>query len=48
MLADTRAMGEVLAAKEIPAIVDIWGFDVNHDWPWWQKMLPYELERMGA
>jgi esterase/lipase superfamily enzyme len=48
MLADTRAMGDVLAAKRIPAIVDIWGYDVNHDWPWWQKMLPYELERMGV
>jgi esterase/lipase superfamily enzyme len=48
MLADTRAMAEVLAAKAVPAIVDIWGYDVNHDWPWWQKMLPYELERMGV
>jgi esterase/lipase superfamily enzyme len=48
MLADTRAMGQVLAAQGIPAIVDIWGHDVNHDWPWWQKMLPYELERMGV
>jgi esterase/lipase superfamily enzyme len=47
MLSDTRAMGELLAARGIPAIVDIWGHDVNHDWPWWQRMLPYELERMG-
>ena len=48
MLADTRAMGDILAAKEIPALIDIWGQDVNHDWPWWQKMLPYELERMDV
>jgi esterase/lipase superfamily enzyme len=48
MLADTRALGDLLAAKQIPAIIDIWGHDVNHDWPWWRKMLPYELERMGV
>jgi esterase/lipase superfamily enzyme len=48
MLADTRAMGDVLASKGIPAIIDVWGHDVNHDWPWWQRMLPYELERMGV
>ena len=48
MLADTRAMGEILAAKGIPAIVDEWGDDVNHDWPWWRKMLPHYLERLGV
>jgi esterase/lipase superfamily enzyme len=46
MLADTRAMGDVLAAKGIPAIVDEWGEDVNHDWPWWRRMLPHYLERL--
>ena len=48
MLADARALGDVLAAKAIPAIIDIWGTDVNHDWPWWRRMLPYELERLGV
>ena len=47
-LADTRAIDAVLAAKGIPAIVDYWGHDVNHDWPWWRQMLPYELERLGV
>ena len=46
MLADTRALREVLAAKGIPAIVDEWGDDVDHDWPWWRRMLPYYLERL--
>jgi esterase/lipase superfamily enzyme len=46
MLADTRAMRDVLEAKGIPAIVDEWGDDVNHDWPWWRKMLPYYLDRL--
>ena len=48
MLADTRALGDVLEAKGIPAIVDEWGEDVNHDWPWWRRMLPYYLERLGV
>jgi esterase/lipase superfamily enzyme len=45
---DTRAMAEIMATKGIPAIVDFWGHDVEHDWPWWRRMLPYELERLGA
>lgn len=48
MIEDTRALERILAAKEIPAIVDYWGHDVDHDWPWWRKMLPYYLERLGA
>ena len=48
MLADTRAMRLVLEAKGIPAIVDEWGGDVNHDWPWWRRMLPHYLERLGV
>ena len=43
MLANTHALKNVLESKQIPAWVDIWGYDVNHDWPWWRKMLPYFL-----
>ena len=46
MLESTMALKHVLEAKGIPAWVDIWGEDVNHDWPWWKKMLPYFLEKM--
>lgn len=48
MLADTRALDAVLRAKGIPAIVDYWGHDVAHDWPWWRRMLPHYLERLGV
>ncbi|MEW6400315.1 MAG: alpha/beta hydrolase-fold protein [Chloroflexota bacterium] len=41
MLADTRELKRILEQKNIPHWIDIWGGDVNHDWPWWQKMLPY-------
>lgn len=36
-------LGHVLARKGIPHTVDLWGHDVNHDWPWWRKMLPHYL-----
>jgi esterase/lipase superfamily enzyme len=47
MIADTRALKLILESKNIPNWVDFWGFDVNHDWPWWQKMLPYFLEHLS-
>ena len=43
MIEDAHAMQNVLDEKSIPAWVDFWGQDVNHDWPWWQKQLPYFL-----
>ena len=46
MLQDTHALKRVLEQKNIPAWVDIWGYDVNHDWPWWHKMLPYFLNSL--
>jgi len=48
MVADTKALEEILRAKSIPAVVDYWGHDVNHDWPWWRKMLPHYLELLGV
>jgi esterase/lipase superfamily enzyme len=39
---------QALWAKGIPNQLDLWGMDVNHDWPWWRKMLPYYVgERVG-
>ncbi|MBX3240664.1 MAG: esterase family protein [Chitinophagaceae bacterium] len=31
----------VLAEKNIPHELDIWGEDITHDWPTWRKMLPH-------
>jgi esterase/lipase superfamily enzyme len=47
-LRETRALERILVAKGVPAWFDYWGQDVNHDWPWWRKMLPYALERRGV
>ena len=46
MLADTHALKGILERKGVPHWIDIWGGDVNHDWPWWHKMLPYFLEKL--
>jgi esterase/lipase superfamily enzyme len=46
MLRDTHRLKAILEAKGVPAWIDVWGHDVNHDWPWWRKMLPYFLGKM--
>ncbi len=43
LLAGTRRFDAVLKGKGIPAWVDYWGLDVNHDWPWWKKQIRYFL-----
>ena len=42
----SRQLSGILNWKGIPHHLDIWGPDVNHDWPWWRKMLPYWLGRL--
>ncbi|MGD8475420.1 MAG: alpha/beta hydrolase-fold protein [Anaerolineae bacterium] len=42
-LEEAIAVKGVLDAKEVPCWLDLWGYDVNHDWPWWQRQLPYFL-----
>ena len=46
MLADAYALRNLLETKNIPVWLEIWGYDVNHDWPWWRKMLPYVLGKL--
>lgn len=43
----SRRLAGILEQKQIPHWLDIWGHDVRHDWPWWRKMLPFHLEKMG-
>lgn len=44
-LRETRALEVALHNLDVPAWFDYWGLDVDHDWPWWRKQLPYLLER---
>ncbi|MBR3339928.1 MAG: esterase family protein [Lachnospiraceae bacterium] len=46
LLESTRELDAVMREKGIPAWVDYWGFDCDHDWPWWRKQLPYFLEHV--
>ncbi|MDD6840435.1 MAG: hypothetical protein PUD65_03860 [Spirochaetales bacterium] len=41
----TRELDEILCKMGIPHFSDYWGYDVNHDWPWWRKQLPYFFEK---
>ena len=41
MLAHARRLESILHVKDVHIWADYWGFDVNHDWPWWKKQLPY-------
>jgi esterase/lipase superfamily enzyme len=36
-------LSQILAAKDIPHHLDLWGHDVPHDWPSWRAMLPHVL-----
>jgi esterase/lipase superfamily enzyme len=42
----SRELSNILRSKGIPHTLDVWGYDVDHDWPWWRKMLPYWLDRL--
>ena len=37
----TRRIAEICREKDIHLWVDFWGWDVNHDWPWWHRQVPY-------
>lgn len=43
LLAGTRRFDAVLKAKGVNTWVDYWGYDVNHDWPWWKRQIRYFL-----
>ena len=48
LLAGTRELDAILTAKGIGHWADYWGADVSHDWCWWQKQLPYFMEKVLA
>ncbi len=46
MIRSTLRMKELFEHKGIPAWIDLWGEDVNHDWDWWRIQFPYFIERV--
>jgi esterase/lipase superfamily enzyme len=47
-LEESRRLSGILAARDIPHWLDLWGCDVSHDWPWWRKQIIYFLEKLGV
>ncbi len=43
----SRAFSNLLWQKGIWNNLDVWGHDVNHDWPWWHKMLSVYITKLG-
>jgi esterase/lipase superfamily enzyme len=39
----SRRLAGLLGAKGIPHNLDVWGYDMPHDWPTWRSMLPHYL-----
>ncbi|MDO4465728.1 MAG: alpha/beta hydrolase-fold protein [Bacillota bacterium] len=47
-LPTTKEMKEIFAQKGIHGWVDLWGYDVDHDWPWWKKQTHYHIRDLLA
>jgi len=45
-LEDTRSLDAVFREKRIPAWIDFWGQDVDHDWPWWFRQMRHFLDQL--
>ena len=42
----TRRLAQIFHEKGINVWVDFWGYDVNHDWPWWHKQVAYFVPKL--
>lgn len=46
LVESTRRLDTVCAQKGIPVRFEYWGHDVDHDWPWWFKMVEVYLPQL--
>jgi esterase/lipase superfamily enzyme len=46
MRSEAASLKSILESKGVTAWVDFWGYDVDHDWPWWRQQLPYFLSKV--
>src|SRR6478752_3467579 len=44
-LPSTVKLAQLVQEKGIRCELDLWGFDVSHDWEWWQQQLAHHLPR---
>jgi len=45
---ETQALADVLAAKGISHTLDLWGYDVAHEWTWWRRQALHHLSGYRA
>ena len=43
---DLRFIDSQLNRLGVKHWCDFWGYDVNHDWPWWRKQMPYFMNEV--
>ncbi|MCE1190481.1 MAG: esterase [Ignavibacteria bacterium] len=43
----SREFSSILNAKSIPHTLDLWGYDMPHDWPTWHLMYKYFLSTIN-
>lgn len=43
----TEEFARILTARGIPHWLEVWGDDVPHEWPSWQRMLQVAVDRLG-
>lgn len=44
----SKNLSNILNSKGIKHWLDLWGFDMPHDWPTWRKMLPHFLSHINV
>lgn len=42
-LTSARALEQAMREKGLCPHLDVWGYDVTHGWPWWNRQMPYLL-----
>ena len=45
---ETARFAAVLADKGIRHLLDLWGHDVSHEWPWWRRQAMHHLGSVFA
>jgi len=43
----SRRLSGILHSKGIEHWMDLWGYDMRHDWPTWRQMLPYFIDKIN-
>ncbi|HMU43911.1 MAG TPA: alpha/beta hydrolase-fold protein [Ignavibacteriaceae bacterium] len=44
----SKELSNILNSKGIKHWLDLWGYDMPHDWPTWRKMLPHFLSHINV